>query len=273
MKHRSKFVRGLYNFGLFRIIYGCVMYFLLAPVRLVNAIWYDIVVYGVFSFKDELLDVVAPRLQKWTKKKNFVYYFCWIFGLPFRIIMFLWHGGGRIFEGLVFTIVDLFVPTLTMRHGTSEESSIQISKPGQWLVGNGNYAGSGIYFTMSERVALHYAHASSNGYKGGHPVIIYARVALGRNINLAVAPDDIQSKLHGRDGDGLTQWGLKKGYDSFEWWRDDEAWWEYCMLKLPRGKMIKTWRIRVLYIQEIHDATHKEIKRVWGGKAFWLSLI
>lgn len=265
MKKPNGFARGLYRFGVFRWIYDLVIYFLAAPLRLVNALWYDIVIYAMFSFKDSFLDVVAPHTKKWTKKKNFGYYFCWLFGLPYRLVRMVFNSAGRLLEGLFFTVFDVFVPTITMMHGTCEDSSIKISSPGQWLVGNGNFAGSGIYFTMAKRVALHYANSGKS-----HPVIIYSRVSLGKVFNLSLAPKDVYAYVRSHDGDALTNWGRNQGYTSFEWWRDGQDWWEYCVLKLPRGVMVKTWRIRVLYI---YDITDHEIQRVWGGKAFWMSLL
>lgn len=264
-------MRGMYRFGLFRVIYNLVMYFVAAPLRLVNAIWYDIVVYAMFSFRDSIGDVFAPHTKDWTKKKNFKYFFCWLFGLPFRLIRMVFNSVGRLLEGLFFTVYDLFVPTITMMHGTCEDASIKISSPGRWLVGNGNFAGSGIYFTMEKRVALHYAGATvQNGHKR-NSVLIYSRVSLGKNINLTVVPKDVYRYVENHDGDALTKWGKDHHYDSFEWWRTghDTDWWEYCVIKEPRGSMVKTWRIRVLYI---YDVSEKEIQRVWGGKAFWMSL-
>lgn len=262
MKNNTRLVRGLYKFGLFRFIYNLVAYFALSPLRLVNAVWYDIVVYAVFCFKDAFLDIFDPHQRKWTEKRNFKYFFCWIFGFPYRLIHFVFLSVGRLFEGVLFTVVDVFVPTITMMHGTSETASLSISTPGEWIVGSGNYAGTGIYFTMSERVARHYAGDV-------HPVIIYSRVALGKNLNLSVVPPDVRS-LVSHNGDQLTKWGKEHNVTSFEWWRKTGQWWEYCMLNAPIGSHVKSWRIRVLYIQDLKD---KNIQRVWGGKAFWLSLI
>lgn len=268
MKKRSSFMRRMYRFGLFRFVYNIVIYFVAAPLRLVNAIWYDLVVYGLFSFRDSISDVFAPRTKKWTKKGKFVYFLGWLFGLPFRLIKMVFSSGGRLLEGLFFTIYDLFVPTLTMMHGTSEESSIKISGPGQWLVGNGNFAGSGLYFTMERRVAEHYADASAQGKKKPNKVIIYARVSLGKNINLMMVPDAVYPYVLNHDGDALTRWGQDHNYDSFEWWRssNNTNWWEYCIIK-SRGSKVRTWRVRVLYI---YDDTDREVQRIWGGKAFWM---
>ena len=268
MKKRSSFVRGLYRLGVLRFIYNIVMYFVAAPLRLVNAVWYDLLVYAIFSLSDAISDVFAPHTKKWTKKKNIIYFFCWLVGLPFRIIKMVFSSGGRLLEGVFFTVYDVFVPTLTMMHGTSEESSIKISGPGRWLVGNGNFAGSGIYFTMEKRVAMHYAEMSARNTKKPNKVIVFARVSLGKNINLTMVPDDVYPSVQNHDGDALTRWGQDHNYDSFEWWRsgNNTNWWEYCLIK-SRGSMVRTWRVRILYI---YDYTDGGVQRVWGGKAFWI---
>ena len=75
--------------------------------------------------------------------------------------------------------------TLTMMHGTSEESSIKISGPGRWLIGDGNFAGSGIYFTMEKRVAMHYAEASAQNKKKPNKVNLQiCLVLLVLNVNM-----------------------------------------------------------------------------------------
>lgn len=274
MKKNTKFLRWTYKYGLLRHLYNLACYILVSPLRLVNAIWYDIVVYAFFSFKEAFLDLFAPRKQKWARKKNFKYYFCWLFGFPYRFVVFFFSIVGRSLEGMVYTVVDLFVPTLTMMHGTSEGASINISKPGEWIVGRGDFAGAGIYFAMSKRVAKHYAYASSriasqNSPNGANPVIIYARVSLGKNVNMSVIPPDKRA-LVANDGVALTRWGKGENITSFEWWRSDHNWWEYCMIASPIGVHVKTWRIRVLYI---YDMKENEYLRVWGGKAFWYRLV
>ena len=265
LKKESKTVRRLHKIRIFHWTYNLVMYFVLAPLRFVNAVWYDLLVYGVFSLKDHYLEIFRPRVNLWTRqKKGFVYFLYWLFGLPVRVLKNSFTFIAKLLEGALFTAIDTIVSTLTMMHGTRLKSSVSISVPGIWRVGGGNFAGTGIYFTMDKDTAKHYSGGHGSGDEG---VIIYARVALGHNLNLSVAPDKAQVYLKNHDGTELSRWGLKHHYTSYEWWRDDYNWWEYCMLSDRVGETIKTWRIRILYIYNLSD---KKVQRIWGGKSFWL---
>ncbi|MGI6341855.1 MAG: hypothetical protein ACOXZ9_02600 [Bacteroidales bacterium] len=247
-------------FGWFGALCRLALYILLTPIRLINAVYYNILVYGLWSFRDNFLDVFAPKIGGMRYKKGFKYAFFWIFGLPFRLIKYIWAGMLQFIESVIFVVVDTLVPTLSLYHGTDLGCSISISKPGKWLVGNGNYAGSGIYFTMNQRVAKHYAGSS------GEPVLIKARVSLGRTKNLSLAPKHILNCVK-YNGDKITEWCINNGYKSVEWWRRDEQWWEYCLVNNNRGSYIKTWRIRILYIYNLRT---NKYERIWGGKKYWL---
>lgn len=265
MKKESKTITWLHKIRILHWTYNLVMYFVLAPLRFVNAVWYDLLVYGVFSLKDHYLEIFRPRVNLWTRqKKGFVYFLYWLFGLPVRVLKNSFTFIAKLLEGALFTAIDTIVSTLTMMHGTRLKSSVSISVPGIWRVGGGNFAGTGIYFTMDKDTAKHYSGGHGSGDEG---VIIYARVALGHNLNLSVAPDKAQVYLKNHDGTELSRWGLKHHYTSYEWWRDDYNWWEYCMLSDRVGESIKTWRIRILYIYNLSD---KKVQRIWGGKSFWL---
>lgn len=247
-------------FGWIGVLCRFVLYLLLTPIRFVNAVFYNIFIYGLWSIRDNLLDVCVPKIGGMRHKSGIKYAFFWFFGFPFRLIKYIWIGILQLIEGIIFVVVDTFIPTLSLYHGTNLESSISISKPGKWLVGNGNYAGSGIYFTMNKRVAQHYAGRSSN------PVLIKARVTLGRVKNLSLAPKHVLDYVK-YDGDKITEWCINSGYTSVEWWRKDEQWWEYCLVNKNRGNYVRTWRIRVLYIYNLRT---KKYERIWGGKKYWL---
>ncbi|WP_434575115.1 hypothetical protein [Riemerella anatipestifer] len=234
---------------------------MLTPLRFLNAMYYNIWIYGLWNIRDHFADIFNPKVKGMRFRKGFLYGVYWLFGLPYRLIKYSTIGVIQFCEGIVFVFIDTVYPALTMYHGTEKTISINnISKPGKWLVGNGNYAGSGLYFTMNKRVARHYARFNSNS------VIICSRVSLGRVINLSLAPNEIRNSVK-FNGDRITDWGLSKGFTTAEWWRDDQKWWEYCILNRRSGKEIKTWRIRVLYIENVNDGKKE---RIWGGKSFWL---
>ncbi len=234
------------------------LYVLLTPLRFFNALYYNIWVYGLWSVRDNVAEIFNPKMRGMRYKTGCKYFLYWLFGLPIRFIKYIWRSIIQIIEGFLFVLVDTIFPALTMYHGTAKNNAYNITQPGEWKVGRGNYAGSGIYFGMKKLVAEHYA--------GVDGMMICARVTLGRNYNLTVASPEVKSYIR-HNGDGITNWGLEKGITSVEWWRDDENWWEYCLLSKYTGEKLYTWRIRVLYVKDLKT---KEITRIWGGKSYWI---
>ena len=177
LKKPRKFVSFL-NKYLFFIgwINNFVIYVVLSPLRLVNAFYYNMIIHSFLSVRDYWLEIFSPKLHGMRYRKGFKYFSLWIIMFPYRLVRYFFESIIKISEGIIFTVVDVFVPALTMYHGTKKESGISITKPGKWRVGDGNFAGSGIYFGIDKNVALHYAGNSSES------VIILARVSLGRII-------------------------------------------------------------------------------------------
>lgn len=192
-------------------------------------------------------------------KKLFTYLILWLILLPWRFLKYIvWKSGLTLVESLFFTVYDTFIPTLTMYHGTSGEASALITSKGNWKVGSGNFAGSGIYFAIYKRTADHYQRMNSDG------VIIVSRVTLGRILNMSKAPRHVREMV-ASNGDGITNYGLKHGYRTTEWWRKDSGWWEYCMLD-KGGPYDHPWHIRELYIYKADSGIKK---RIYGSMASW----
>lgn len=239
-------------------------YFLLTPLRFVNAIYYNLIVHCSFEFFNYLVEVIVPENEK-EGEGNF---FMWALLLPWRIIKYpLWHGSLTLIESTIWTAIDIFVPALTLFHGTDYDASVSITQgPGrickrQWLsgvwnVGGGNYAGNGIYFAPMRSTALHYSAGS----------LIVCRVSLGRTIDLGLAPKHVYDQCGHPDAFDATDWGLKNGYVTGEWWRDDADWWEYCMYDW-QNRYNHSWRIRPLYVLDLSD---ERIQRIPGGMIHWL---
>lgn len=238
-----------------------VLYFLSAPLRFVNALVYNLLLYNIATIYDRLAEIIVPKRGVIRFRYGADYWLTWIIGFPWR---FFKHGTVillAILESLAMTIWDTIFPALTLYHGTSGDAGVSISQKGKWKVGEGNFAGSGLYFAIDKSTAEHYARW------GLDPIIIKARVTLGFSFPLACAPANIRQALYGRNGDKITRWGRKNGIKSVEWWRHDTGWWEYALL-YPRGKYIDTWRIRIIYIE---SKTKGRIKRIWGGKSLWMN--
>ncbi len=234
------------------------LYVISTPLRLTNAVIYNILIHIPCSLYDYIAEVFNPKgegmrhLEKW----EYAYQYCIKF--PYRFgKFFLIRGSLTILESFIYTIVDIVIPTLTMYHGTSNNACYKITgdKDVTFKVGSGNYAGNGIYFAISKSTAEHYAQG----------VIIVSRVSLGRIFNVNIAPKQIRNYVS-KKGAELTNWGLQQNIKTFEWWRENGEWWEYCMIQ-PAGMYKESWRIRPLYIENLRTG-FKE--RIYKGMAHWL---
>lgn len=240
------------------------LYVLLTPLRLVNAVYYNIFVHCSFEMMNYSLEVVDPTHPREGADSTLK----WLLMLPWRILKYpLWHGALTLLESVVWTLVDTLVPALTLFHGTDRTASESITqsrgrvgndnwRTGVWNVGGGNYAGNGIYFAPARSTALHYAAGS----------LIVCRVTLGRVLDLGLAPRRIYDECGHPDAHNVTRWGLRHDYVTGEWWRADGKWWEYCMYDW-QNRYNYSWRIRPLYVLSLDDET---LQRVPGGTHHWL---
>jgi hypothetical protein len=196
--------------------------------------------------------------------------------LPLRILKYpIYHGALTFIECAIFTIIDTIYPAYTLYHGTSAEAANAIiicpnrvkedawsytRTHGVWNVGGGNYAGDGIYFAPRSRTSMHYARTNA------HPVLIICRVSIGRLLPLSLAPWTVYSAAGHPNAHKVTQYGLDNGYVTIEWWRDDQNWWEYCLLDW-KNKYNESWRIRPVMVLNLDSYF---FNRVEGGSRHWL---
>ena len=192
----------------------------------------------------------------------------WILFLPYRIIKYVvWHGSLTIIESVIWTVIEVFLPTLTLFHGTSNNATESIvacpnrgsyrgRDVGIWRVGGGNYAGNGIYFAPARSTARHYSAGA----------IIVCRVTLGSTLDLGMAPYHVYYQCGKPNALEATRWGLENNYVTGEWWRPDEGWWEYCMYDW-QNRYNYSWRIRPLYVIDLDSGY---IQRIPGGMCHWL---
>ena len=126
----------------------------------------------------------------------------------------MWHGSLTFIESGIWTVVDTFIPTLTLFHGTDTTASESITqsrgrvgnnswRTEVWNVGGGNFAGNGIYFAPARSTALHYSAGS----------LIVCRVSLGRVIDLGLAPYNIFRQCGHADAAGsVFRQGDRSGF-------------------------------------------------------------
>lgn len=256
----NKFRRTFWN------IVKMPLYLVLTPLRVANAAFYNLIVHLFF----ESFNYIAEFLDPTSKVEGGKNVFVWIVMLPWRALKYSWHLILTLVESIVWTVIDTFVPALTLYHGTDYKASESITQsPGRikdskstgvWIVGSGNWAGDGIYFAPARCTAKYYARCNEQN------AIIVCRVSLGRVLDIGMAPKAVFNSCGNANAHLATEWGLKNGYTTGEWWRKGRNWWEYCMYDW-KNRYNQSWRIRPLYIEELNSI---RVHRISGGMSHWL---
>ena len=244
-------------------------YFALFPLRIINAVYYNIVIHNMYELSNYVLEVAAPS----DDEEGGDGFWQWIIYLPYRFFKYLiGHGVITFLDSVIWTIIDTFVPAVTLYHGTAEScADSMLCDPkrnkqrkntsgwlsGIWNVGGGNYAGDGIYFGIFRKTLRNYQNGSA----------IVARVTMGKTIDVVLMPDYVYNQAGHPNASAVSNWGLNHGYVSGEWWRSDRNthWWEICLYD-KQNKYNEMWRIRPIYA--INSDTGI-MQRVSGGTAHW----
>jgi hypothetical protein len=237
-------------------IYWVFIHIVTVPLRFVNAVYFNILLSWTINVYDSLAELINPKLWNMYKKSGIDYIFFWIIGFPIRLTVMIFTNIFAFIEPIMMTGVDIIFPTYTMYHGTTYENAhTNIVRKGRWLVGDGNYVGTGIYFGMSKRVAKFYSDSNT---------MILVRVTLSFNRNMATNPYIIRRCIGvGIGGDNISK-RLPIFWSSIEHWREDKDWFEYCIIQPAEKKLsvVTTWRARPIAI--VKD---NKLQRVWGGKS------
>jgi len=238
-------------------IYWIIIHIASTPLRLINAIYFNILLGWSINIYDSLAEVINPKLGKMRYRTGMSYLFFWSIGFPIRFIKMLIKNLFVFIEPIIMTGVDIVFPTYTMYHGTNHGyASADITQNGRWLVGNGNFVGTGIYFGMSKRVADNYSDYNNT--------TILVRVTLMFSRTIATTPYSIRSHIGlGYGGDELSR-RLPKFWSSVEHWREDRGWFEYCIIQpvTKKNSVVKTWRARPIALMQ-----DSKLVRIWGGRS------
>ena len=200
--------------------------------------------------------------------------------LPYRLIKYpIFHGSLVIIESVVWTIIDIFIPTITLYHGTDLNAAMAITGSAKrnislwnnWMAGtfkasniNNAWGGMGVYFASSRQVVISYSQRAISR-TGGVPVFMACRVSLGKIINYAVAPRRVANNTGGSGNPVvLNRYAEENGYTTAEWWNG--GYWEYCMFDW-QNRYNYPWRIRPLYVLNLHTDRAQHID---GGMRHWL---
>lgn len=171
--------RGRMGFHLFSLllikpVWQLSIWVLTTPLRIVTAVYFDVLMYLFVMLSDSVDELLHPKLGKMRHRKGLDYAWRWIFGLPARIVWLIIKNILAVIDSAMMFIISVVWPTFTMYHGTPRDAAFDISGKGRWFVGTGNYGGSGVYFGRSVKVARHYAGSRSSTV--GDQRIIVARV-------------------------------------------------------------------------------------------------
>ena len=235
------------------LFYGLqiLLYIAITPLRVLNAVIYNIIIYGVTELYDLLFEVLQP--SKWDE--GYSDWWTWTYMLPKRIIKYpVYHGSLVLIEGAVWTVIDTVIPAITMYHGTDLIAGKAITSRSGWRWTDGTFTASqsswggiGVYFASRRSVARRYAEDPYR-LNGTNPVMIACRVSLGRIINYSLAPFNIYLNA-GANGNPavLNKYAEKNGYNTGEWWNIRGGYWEYCMFDW-QNRYNHPWRIRPIYV-------------------------
>lgn len=255
-----------------------VLYILSTPLRIVNAITYNIITHVCIGLYDLCYEVLAPSSDD-EGGENFG---SWLLYFPLRLVKYpIWHGFIILVEGIIWTIVDTFIPAITMYHGTDMTAAQAITcstmrneylrrfkrwSDGAFTASQCCWGGKGVYFASMRSVARRYA---MDGYRlsDDNPVMIVCRVSLGDVINYSLTPDYVYNNTGGNGNYGvLNGYAKDHGYNTGEWWNKCGGYWEFCMFDWQR-KYNDLWRIRPIYIYSFKTGTFQHVK---GGMQHWL---
>lgn len=251
------------------------LYILITPLRLINAINYNIFVYCTTELYDLILEVFVPGSYD-EGKGDFV---GWIIWFPVRLVKYpIFHGSLVLIEAAIWTVIDIFIPTITMYHGTDLTAANAIVgndwnsayykrwTDGTFSASRRGWAGAGVYFGSSRKTAAGYAYDSYR-LSDNNPVMIVCRVSLGKILNYRLAPTEIHDNT-GPYGNNavINKYAEKHGYTSGEWWNYNHDYWEFCLFDW-QNRYNHPWRIRPIYVFNFRTGLAQHIN---GGFRHWL---
>ena len=252
------------------------LYIVTTPLRLLNAIIYNLFIRFLFGMYDLLFEVLQPSAFD-EGAENIGQWLLWA---PFRFLKYpVYHGAVMLIEGVIWTIVDIFIPAITMYHGTdllaaqaivcSPKRNNLLIKTSQWTNGTftasqSSWGGIGVYFTPSFLVAHSYA-TDTYRLSDNNPVMIVCRVSLGSIVNYALTPVFYYSGQYGNPSK-LNAYAQQHGYTTGEWWNPRGRYWEFCLFDW-KNRYNHPWRIRPVYVYNFRTGMVQHIK---GGMQHWL---
>lgn len=247
-----------------------VLYVVTTPLRLVNAVNYNVFVYGITELYDLLFEVLQP--SQWKEGRG--NWWKWLYMFPWRLLRYpIFDGALVLVEGMIWTVIDIFIPAVTLYHGTDLTAGQAIARKlgtrwtdGTFMSSRGGWGGYGVYFGSRRATAKGYAHDSYR-LSDNNPVMIVCRVSLGTILNYSLAPDYVYRNT-GQFGNTaeLNKYAGKHGYTTGEWWNARAGYWEFCLFDW-QNRYNHPWRIRPIYVFNFRTGRAQHIE---SGLRHWL---
>ncbi|MBQ7280254.1 MAG: SH3 domain-containing protein [Bacteroidales bacterium] len=256
------------------------LYIATTPLRLFNAVVYNILLHCVSGLYDLFYEVFVP-VDPYEGSDSV---WRWLLMFPWRFVKYpLYHGLLAVIESVVFTVIDVLLPARTFYHGSCNSAcqaimcdphrnrylrNMSLWSSGNFLSSTDNdcsWAGLGVYFAINRSLALSYSYRAGTE-KVDDPVILVCRVTPGRIIHYSLLPHKVyrQTGMGGKHSE-LNKFADAHGYTTGEWF-NHRGHWEYCLFDW-RGGYNDPWRIRPIYIYNVRTG---RIQHIRGGMQHWL---
>ena len=243
----------------FTFLCRLIMYIILIPLRFLNAVYFDIILFLPITIRNGLMDLFIPG---YSPKSRWRYTPRWLLLFPWRLLRLTWKLAVSVLQSAAMTAFDLVWHTLTLFHGTTKQVAGNVAHTGVWSAGSGDHAGTGVYFGLEERVARHYSKSAARS-RSGEPCVIVARVTLTPCRPAATLPRKLRQAI-GHDGDSISS-DISHLWASLEYWRSDMNWYEFCIIQKSKHGFTRLWRVRPICLLSKMERP----ERVRWGLVFW----
>ena len=144
----------------------------ITPLRLINSIYYNLVVHFLTELYDLFWEVLSPS----GYREGRGVFWRWLVFFPWRLLKYpVFHGLANLIESVIWTVFEIFLPSVTLFHGTDMKAGQSIVgsrtrndrlrnelnwKSGTFLSSENGWGGIGVFFGSSRKTAYRYANDS-----------------------------------------------------------------------------------------------------------------